>query len=1095
MTVLTHRKLGGRAWLANPPASHSWDALTPYSQVALGFMNATATALTGGSTSAFVTTNHRAQRGDIPAGYSLGLFEANGTAITTQQDNEAPAWADGSFSSGTLSAILPDTLAANGSTGDTASYFVKPVAGSPNRTPKFTLAAWAAANDLKLIFRTNLANLSDDTSNYQVRVADIVAAGLYEGSSSGSDYPLTSIRVDRSGPVCMGWRFRGYARRISDGAWHQTLKGEIYVTAISLTDMLIDSMLEQKTGVNTGGVWNAAQTIGPGTSDNLAPMVGIAELWNGSTKLHSWGGPTDYRTTTFAAGSVDLTNNMIDWPTTSGVQRCRNEVPYVFQSTGTLPGGLQPNTPYYPGANFSSIGLNKALIFTRRCFPNGNGMDQWAANTAVSEWQYDGYYVGSTGSAGPLLGQAFYNTQMYYAAQGGTTGSTPPSGTAPNQTDGSVIWSPLNILLTSTGSGTLSAYPCVHVFPGCAAPLIDEQTTDPIWTGSGPAPRMEPQKDTLYFSRYARAIPPYDLTITPFNDSLTFDGFSVCEPYVAQDIDNFGDNPGDNLIGWLSVTAANALLRQRNVTAQRATRAEAFGWVDHPTFCEDPRSMQPVVGLAGPGNVSGRYSGLGPSIFDFHYNTNYTGTGKFVGGGRPQNGNWYSFRYATPTSGAHQPAFWALPYERTGRTIFLDMGIELGNCCNLGADDGNGSRVLTAGGITYSATWLVNGQPRGCGWNTRAIGVADDVLPATHPMRPYLTDVINNGLACAVAVIADNQANWPGSYVTGRLRWGWPQQYSPNTGSTNMKLWMISILLLCVAQEARKGRYAGWRTYAEHIAQNFWRQICDSDLGGCEGNLGWMEPEYWIMNQWVANPAPTIGTVYTITPNSNFAAPGSKPAAFTYTVTSTDPTVVAQGIVAAINGNAGAQAWGLQATYDGTVFFHVRCPAGLFNPNSDHADAWVEFNSGDIALQNGSVSSWSFAVPKQDTSVLREFTSWNECRAYNLCDGWATLNKGTQEIMAGTEIAQFSVSGWFPWGTTGYTAIGLAALATMAEAGITNASAMYSRAWARAKATNSGVNFSGTTNAPSITGGATITATWNNFALRTFADQTSSNLD
>lgn len=905
-----------------------WDIVTPYSQVALGWKNANTQTLVG----PFVTTNHRAQRGDVPPGYHLGLFKADGTAITTQQDSEAPPHRDGSFYSGTISAILPDSMTPTGTTGDTKSYFVKAVAGAPNRTPKFTLAAWSAANDLRLVIRTNLANLADDTSNFEFRANDAVTGGLYEGSSSGSDYPLTSIRVDRSGPVAMGWRLCGYARQKSSGAWHRQLKGEIYVTAVSLTDMLIDSQFKLPTAVATGSVFNVLQTVGAADNASLAPVVGIVELWNGSTLLHTWGGPGDYRRTTFAANAINLATNILSFPTT-GAGRARNAVGYVFESTGTLPTGILPHKPYYPMPQYNK---EQTYLVGRRAFFQYQGAPTvWTPGVAVLKYgTYNAFCVGARPAGSP------FTYQVYAPVTAGTTGTTPPSGTADLITDGSVMWTPLNVKFVDQGTGTLSAWPVIHVAPACGTAFVDDQTADPVWTGAGPAPNVEVVKDLTYLIRYARALPPYDLTLTPlYPDMFPFDGVSACEPSVPAQIDDFGDNPGTPLIGYINFSSANALLQQDQVLVQRWNRAEALRWIDHWTFTDDPRSLQPVVGLNGPNNVAGQYAGLGPSMGDFAFSSPYTGTavGKFTGIGQGVNLSYYNAKYSRYADPSHLPAMWIIPYEKTARAIFLDHGLSLANSTHLCAADTQGVRPKVISGRKYCATWMLYNQERGSGWATRHIGCVDDVLPAAHPMRAYWTDVISDGLDFTQATIELIRTTAPAIYARGGL--------IPTGGGYAVQHWFVSLQLLGWSQEARKGRRDGWRFCVEYL-NKFWLRFLDEDQGGNSGLITWNNQQ--ASNNFMVNSNILPGDVISFVPFDVNNSTGLPPV-LNYTVpTGATPASVATGIVAQLNATPEYVAYGMVGVADeGNEWFRIRLPQSLFKgPKYTHYNSNTRPNVG-----------------------------------------------------------------------------------------------------------------------------------------------------
>ncbi len=1025
------------------PVTADWDALTPYNQVALGWKNASTSSLA----QPFVMTNHRSQRADVPAGSHLQLFKADGTAITTQQDNEAPTHLDGSQVSASIAAILPDTLAPIGSSGDTGSYFVKAVSGAPNRTPKFSLASWAAQNDLKLRISTNIANLSDATQQFEFRVSDAVSAGLYEGSSNGTDYPLTSIRVDRSGPVCMGWKFKGFARRVSDGAYHRTLTGELYVTAVSLTDNLIDGMFKMPMG-NTVGQ-NSLQTVGSTSGDDLSPLIGVVQLMNGNTVLHTWGGSTDYRAT---AVTADTTNNFLVFPTT-GVGRSRNALSYVLSSTGSLPGGLVANVPYCMQQDYNP---QNCRVLTNRSFHQYAGnISPYQPNHAYGLW--DAYSSVTTTGATDLSGQ------LYACVQAGTTANSPPSGTAFNQVDGTVKWSPMNIKLTSAGSGTITAWPVVHIYPTTGAAFVDELTTDPVWTGSGVAPRVEAIKDVHYLNKYARAFPPYDETLTPlYETGLPFDGFSVSEPYVQATIDFFGDDPGTNLIGYLNISASNALLNQASVQVQRHQRAEALGWSDHWLYLEDARSLQPIVGNLGPGNQAGRYPGLAPGLTSFWFDYRGVGSG-FLGLGNSLQQGYSSARYGTMLDGSHLPAFWTLSYEKTARSIFLDQGIALANGCMLSSYKGNGAQTSknTIGSRSYYNTTLINQQQRGCGWTTRAIDCLDDVLPAAHIMRPYISDMLQDGLDFAIAVIADNQANRPQNYALGYLR-------GPDTdgGAAGIQMWFMAFMLTAIAQAARKARNPGWRTVGEHIATRFFLPVYDDDNGGNAGLIDWNL--FSGIHSFQVHSDVTAGDTFTIVgdPDPYGLSAASQnvytlPAAITYTATAGQtPAQVASSICALINNTPSTRDFGWVATDDDTGgYFRTNQPGSVFNDANNHADVGLNITGRAISRSGNQVMNLGRIDTNGPPGLRTKFSTIPEMLTYNIGPGWNQAAQGKVSLAA-TGPGLKGPAGRIPWDTTDYPNIIWAATATMVEAGFPRARVIYDRMTSRIQATGGGPTFS-----------------------------------
>lgn len=1064
-----------------PQTTPEWDKVTPFAAVAKGFLNASASTLT----TPFITTLHMAQRGDIPAGSVPCLFTSSGQQIPTQVDLVAPPHTDGSFSAGAISAVLPGTMTANGTPGDTLNYVVKPVLAG-TQTPAFSMSAWNAANDMSVIFRTNLANLADDSANYRFKISDCIAAGIQEGVGTGSGYPLYSYRTDRSGSVCMGWRFRGYARQISTGAYRTDLLIEIYVTArtAAANNCLVEVALGMPAGVETGGIRNALQTIGPKTGANFAPLVGICELWNNGIKKHTWGGPTDWRATTFGPNAVNVATNQIYFPLTGNGQS--KKLAYVFSSTGTLPTGIAPNRPYYVIKQDNVFFPERCTLWTRRAYQSAflNTNSPWTAGKVQGAWnQSNNVYTGTLNTSNWAL-----NT-WWAAVTPGTSGTTAPSGTGP-VVDGSVTWEQMNVRFVDQGTGTISAWPVLDVSPYTQTLLCDEATTDPLWLGTGPAPNVEVQLDLTYHLRYARALPPYDLTITRLyaDNYETWQGFSAAEPCVAQSIDDFGDDPGTNLVGYLNVHATNALLQQRNVKVQRYVRDEALRWPHHWTTIEDPRSMMPVVCTPGPGAVpgtagaAGTYSGMGPSLPGFYFAQPAitTAVGGFSGPAIGFNASYYSAKYRRYCDPSHLPAMWVLPYHKTARTIFLDNGVGLTNAAAMaGSNQQTGSPVLKLGTKTYYTVGVTDNQVRGCGWYVRCLGTIDDVLPATHPCRAFISDLVQGSIDTAIAVINWNQINDPVAYKLGMMTW--EKQGAVQT-------FFFSMLMQSLAQEARKGKRPGWRVICEHLSQNRWMPQFNDDIGG---NAGLVDhggrPLNWVTSAIAAGVPVQIrlssGALNGAQSNPNL------PPALTYTP---PPGVTrasaAQDIVNLINSTPSWTNVGFVASYkEGSYYIRGRMTNALFRTDNKVQDAFIAASPG-IGLGGG--GGPPMYVGNDTGGKLRSFTDWNDLRDFWLGENWP--KDKTWLSYAGTggyvtyESSVFSNVGWFPWGTTGYPVVAMSAIAVMAEAGIVDAAKNYDQIMTRIRNTARDTpEFSGPVSGKLGTGNRTFA----NFAMRTWADQ------
>jgi hypothetical protein len=159
--------------------------------------------------------------GDVPSGNFIQLRKSDGvTVIPSQQDQESTWLQDNSWKAVALSSVSPDTFAA----GETITYQLWSVPGSPKRIPNVTLAQLVANSDIKLLFTGY--DLGTDT--WEVSVNDIVANGT---NWPWGQNPTRGWEVIRSGPLCTEWRFWSVLRRVSDGAWHPWIRGVVFVRA------------------------------------------------------------------------------------------------------------------------------------------------------------------------------------------------------------------------------------------------------------------------------------------------------------------------------------------------------------------------------------------------------------------------------------------------------------------------------------------------------------------------------------------------------------------------------------------------------------------------------------------------------------------------------------------------------------------------------------------------------------------------------------------------------------------------------------------------------------------------------------------------
>lgn len=1039
----------------------------------------------------------RAAPGDFPAG-TTPTFYADNIPIPTQAGYKALTWPDGSWRCGQIMAIAPGTLQPNGDPDDTAQYIVRPVAGSGATGARFDFQGWTAANDLRMVFRTNLGNLADDTRNFYLSLQDIVDAGIVEGVGTGSGYPLTSYRLDESGNVALRFKARGYLRRMSDGAYHTQIVGEFYVTVVGDGSFRVTPRLGQPAGMETKAR-NPLQTVGPIGFPDMMDVPGIWEIWNNGVKTHTFGGPTDWRKVTLPANPVDTTVSQIKFTNVAGdINRPRGTIGYVFESTGTLPAGIATGTPYYvtsprQPAQFARLYLQRGFLIGQPGL-TANLVQVWKPNmTITGTFANNPGYATTTAAAVPTDPQT---VQLWYTTKAGVTGATRPipNGNA-EVLDGTVKWMPVAAVLTSQGTGALTAWPVVTVNVASWQVGADPLTGHELWIGSGPSQaEIEVIDDLVYLMRDAKAFPPYDTTISPiYPDYVRFDqdGYSIGEPTSPSDLNDRGDNPGDMRIGWLNYLNSLALLGQNNLRIQRSCRYEALGWQDRPSVFEDPRAFMQICGLTGLNNVPGvPFPGLGGLFPDFPL----TWGSAFVGGlnqspGAGKYGSFYPPRNAFPLEPSHLPACWIMPYHRTGNAMWIEAGIELANGGHLSmssdsvanptrfpwAQSGQRCMVLTTGGRKYAANQLLFSQLRSQAWATRALFTCDAVLPTSHPMRAYFSTMIEDALDCYFAAKAWLQANQPGADFGLSVR--------PGFAGAAQQLWECAYRFVAFCHEGGQGVHPRMKDVAED-AGRFMFAIYDDANGGNSGLAGYNHARWY-----TALSVPVAGTQVTISLAVSGAQPYPPPVIYTTpTPAPANTTEMAKSLAAFINTQTSWTGLGYSGVWDEGAIFNIYAPSRFFNPARHDGDSFAIFTP---AVANAGRNGILLVRPNETNRIRDYFPSIPAMLQYNFGPGWPQSNT-TQQAMVGQD-PQFTAPGWWVYGANSYHVAGRGAMSTAAQMGIRNINPGGSSAAQIAKRFND--RFRSTQNGPPIfTGGVAQSfwhgaATFPNFAIRDFVDQ------
>lgn len=284
-------------------------------------------------------------RGDIPAGWRVTLVTAAGAVVPVQQDQEV-TWPDGSTRGAALSFQMPTALAA----GETASFAISRALGAPNRTGYATLAAVMAASDLRL----SLFGLDLGADAMEMRFNEVAAS--FPQATSAASWGLNPIggwEVIRSGPLCVEWLAWRYTRRASDGAHHRWQKAQLYVRQWAGGAREITPVLSQPNAHSA----HPTGTVGPTYQTRIACY---AELYDGATRLHAWGGPNDARAFTVAASAFDATVNELVLPAPAYVSWGYGS---AIGLAGALPSGLSASEAYHP---YETGGGTRTGLTTRR---------------------------------------------------------------------------------------------------------------------------------------------------------------------------------------------------------------------------------------------------------------------------------------------------------------------------------------------------------------------------------------------------------------------------------------------------------------------------------------------------------------------------------------------------------------------------------------------------------------------------------------------------------------------------------------------------------------------------------------------------------
>lgn len=510
--------------------------------------------------------------------------------------------------------------------------------------------------------------------------------------------------------------------------------------------------------------------------------------------------------------------------------------------TGTGTGIADPTTPWAP----NTVTAINAVVQTAAGNTYAAEAFSWYPSVPASIngiiQAGTGYFkittagtTGTTEPTWPTSGTVTDGTVTWmWVTDAGTTGSVAPTGyDSPN--DGSVHWTFIPTLTWTSispefgqaGSGAVSVIPApaVYLHTGWAGMTTDFAY---VWVGATAQPKLLPSYDFTYLTTKTTAVPPYipGLTCYPVTPIPTY---NVNAPQLPWDLNETGDNPGDERIGYINYKAVNSLYLPYDWGTEATSRQLALGMADFWIHFDDETIGRPVVGNNGPLDAGTRYPALGlphPSIFAIT-NVAYS-NGMLTLPASVGNQSGYVARYQTMVDWSHLPNSWYVPYLRTGHDIYYHIGSEQANGVLLTA--GGCTRTQVVGSTTFQATltWENSSQLRGLGWGIRAFANAHHVTPTTDPLSPYFAEVMEN---CAAYLAA-----W---YPTQTGAYGGLGGYGNPVGTAgSWQPWMSSIGWFCYAMEAWRGEQPGWLAFLENYWSKTMVALWDTDQGGYDYLIG-----------------------------------------------------------------------------------------------------------------------------------------------------------------------------------------------------------------------------------------------------------------
>lgn len=824
--------------------------------------------------------------GDVPSGGSIVINDSNGSPVTVQQSQEK------SFASGCLShAVIHHNCAETFGASAQKTYTLKSSSSAPNRTWN---GAWNASGTPEATLAANsnfiveFSGLDCGSSIYQASVNYIIANYL-QGPGWGTTSPKGGWERLSTGPNCMQWRFWEYIRNTGSGLTQGYIRCDIYVTAWAPA-----GPYEVHIRVWSPNTWNAIASNSEQYNQPLKRFAALATLKNGSTVVYYFGGPSDLRARTvansnFNTSSYQITSTFLQWKDLYGAA-------VMFQSTGSLPAGLSPSQLYFPcnPAGYATYSANYNLAIHKYGASRVEGAsvtNNWQPNTQYNSQRptqiimaNNQYYLNTGGYAGidctangtntvtcfpgntttgMMVGQAlsggFVPTNAtvtgvidstHFTMSAAATGSgfthitfvgvsassgSGPSGNNIGIPDGSTFWDYCTVKFTDQGSGTITLFPVMVVYP-MTGWVGGDIHGDPIWIGAGARPWMAVGQDLAYMIT-TTAVQPFGLDCpnVPCADPIeAYNPMGVGPGTYG--ISNTGDSPGDQRISFINQQACETFFDNSDPVYYCNSLAEGLQWLAFPCHSVDERSGYPLCINNGPAKTGTSYPNMASPIPSWDI---ATARGYWNGSGSPGN-SWapqsqvfanlagYTSQGVqggqnSPSSiwAAHMPALWYGPYLKRGYRVLLDIGQTHAIWMTGGAvGPGFGSNVTYAG-TTYYCQVNIPGrqdfqQLRGYAWSLRCMNNARWITPDADPMRAYLTDISKDNVDSYLYYLA-NIAN-ANVNVLGYIPAGEHNSFRYNSGAgAGVAPWQQAWLSEVLGMEAWRGWYSPWSTYASRM--------------------------------------------------------------------------------------------------------------------------------------------------------------------------------------------------------------------------------------------------------------------------------------